>query len=164
MAAYAPIAVKIFGSAHVGTWLKLHFLYSLVLNRLLYKVQLWLPEPKSMLKLNVVYMRVLRRIDGCVRYDSTCERTDYEVRERLGQPSIDCLLVKARLKYLGRLVRIQHPTLLAILSATCCGRRLRWVTQVINDLNMLHAFAAEVDVKMPSPSSEPVALFAFIRD
>ena len=47
--------------------------------------------------------------------------TDSEVRRRLGAPSIECLLIKARLQYLGRVCRGRHcfPTLWAILDKKC---------------------------------------------
>ena len=113
--AYCPLASKVFGSKYVGEWLKIHFMTSLVMSRLLRNTHLWIPEPKSMRKLNAVYMRVLRRIADCCRFDGTTGANDLQVREKLGQPSIDCLLAKARLRYFGRIIQNRHKTLWAIL-------------------------------------------------
>ena len=113
--AYCPLASKVFGSKYVGEWLKIHFMTSLVVSRLLHNTRLWIPEPKSMRKLNAVYMRVLPRIADCCRFDGSGGANDLQVREKLGQPSIDCLLAKARLCYFGRRIQNRHKTLWAIL-------------------------------------------------
>ena len=89
VAAYVPLAHRIFGADCIGNWLKLHFMHSLILSRLLHNTQLWTPLVAPMRKLNGVYMRVLRRIGGDCRFDRP-KFTDLEIRIQLKQPSIDC--------------------------------------------------------------------------
>ena len=162
LTAYCPLAQKIFGSKVVGRWLKLHFMSSLVLPRLLYNTQLWIPEPKSLRKLNAVYMRVLRRIDGCCRFDGSCDINDLQVRVKLGQSSIDCLLAKARLRYFGRVVQNRHKTIWAILGVRVQGKKLPWVNTLVNDLRELHSFVSEAGLHMPDPATEPEKLVEFV--
>ena len=61
LSAYVPIAQKIFASPYIGHWLKIHFMGSLVLSRLLYNTQTWVLQQNALRKINDVYMRVLRR-------------------------------------------------------------------------------------------------------
>ena len=46
---------------------------------------------------------------------------DSEVRRRLGAPSMECMLIKARLQHLGMVCRERHnfPTVWAILDMSC---------------------------------------------
>ena len=97
-AAYSPVAGKIVGSPKIGVWLKFHFLSTLILTRLLYCAHTLTMSAKGVTKLNAVYMRVLRKISGNMRFDEHCEFTDMQVRQQCMQPSIDCLLVRARLR------------------------------------------------------------------
>eukprot|EP00973_Karenia_brevis_P045962 6365676-Karenia_brevis.AAC.1 len=52
-------------------------------------------------------------------------------------PSIDCMLMVARLRYLGRLVRLQLPTLVALLHVQKDGKRLPWIDLVASDCDKL---------------------------
>ena len=45
--AYGPLACKIFGSPKIGTWLKLHFMNSLVMTKLLYCVHTLTLRPNA---------------------------------------------------------------------------------------------------------------------
>ena len=115
MAAYSPIAVKVFGSELLHQNSKMAFLRSLVLSRLTFNLHICVLSQSDFKKLAAVYMRVLRRIADQVRFSPENELCDLQVREQLKAPSFDCLLMVARLRYLGRLARLQPPTLLAIL-------------------------------------------------
>eukprot|EP00972_Heterocapsa_arctica_P052894 7786407-Heterocapsa_arctica.AAC.1 len=70
MSAYAPLAIKIVDAprAKVGDWLKLATL----------NVHITVVSPREMAIYNSVYVRVLRRISGWVRFGATI--SDYEVR------------------------------------------------------------------------------------
>jgi len=96
MSAYAPIAVKVFGSNRINISQRLSFMSSLVLSRLLFNVHVLVMFHTGLRKLNGPYMRTLRRILGVPRFEKS-ELSDYQVRESLGQPSIDCLVLRQRL-------------------------------------------------------------------
>ena len=102
LSAYVPLSMRVFGSTVMSTWLKLHFLRSLILSRLLHNTQTWVPNATVVGKLNDVYMTVLRRIVNEPRFKH-CDHSDRQVREQLGEPSSDCLLARRRLVYLGRI-------------------------------------------------------------
>ena len=89
MQTYGPLSNKIFGSPKILLWLKLHFMKTLLLSRLLFQVQVWVPSIKSTRILNGPYMRCLRKIAGQSRFDPKCEMSDLQVRMHLVQPSID---------------------------------------------------------------------------
>ena len=123
LAAYVPLAHRIFGSGCIGAWLKMHFMSSPVLSRLLYNTQLWTPIVSPVRKLNGVYMRVLRRIACDCRFGRP-SHTDLEIRVKLGQPSIDCLLRRRRLLYASRILTTKHLALIAVLSLRVKSNRL----------------------------------------
>jgi hypothetical protein len=85
---------------------------------------------------NGVYMRVLRRIAGDVRHGHA-EYTDIQVRAITKQPSVDCLLARARLQYAGRLVRNRPRSLLALLHLRRRDKQLPWVQLLISDVALL---------------------------
>ena len=81
------------------------FVQTLVLSRLLCKAHVWTLRHKDTALLHRPYLRALRRIGGALagnRMRQPRPITDSEVRRRLGAPSVECLLIKARLQYLGR--------------------------------------------------------------
>ena len=88
--------------------------------------------------LNVMYMRWVRRAAGCPLFEGGGP-TDFEVRVKLGVPSIDCLLTRFRLQYLARVLRGPRQ-LRALLAQTFNGRRLSWVDLIIEDMRKLAAF------------------------
>ena len=94
MSAYVPLAAKIFGSPRICEPLKMSFLWSLVLSRLLFNAHVVVPTAKYMKVLNVVYMRVLRRICNECRYGEKKIR-DVEVRKKTTR-AFNGLLVDAR--------------------------------------------------------------------
>jgi hypothetical protein len=115
--AYSPIACKIFGSPKIGVWLKFHLMESLVLSRLMYCVHTLTMSTKGISKLSAVYMRMLRRINENIRFSSSCELSDLQVRELCQKPLMDCLLVRARLRYLRRICKHSTQALYIILCA-----------------------------------------------
>jgi len=117
MQAYGPLSSKIFGSNKIQLWLKLHFMSSLVLSRLLFQTQVWVPNAKASRTINGPYMRCLRRMCGAMRYSSDCALSDVQVRIKLMQPSIDCLLMRRRLAYAARVYASRCKVLSVLLSA-----------------------------------------------
>ena len=61
-------------------------------------------------------MRTLRRILGVPRFEKS-ELSDYQVRESLGQPSIDYLVLCQRLMYVKRVLARCPRALTAILQS-----------------------------------------------
>ena len=114
-----------------------------------------------MKKLNCVYMRVLRRIADDCKFGH-CAYSDAEVRRLLCQPSLDCLLMRRRMLYLGRILRVRHKSLLAALSLSLVNKRLPWVKLICNDFQMMHSSMQEVRDKLPSPSDDSFAWADFI--
>ena len=78
-------------------------------------------------------MRMLRRIAGEMRFDNTVV-SDLEVRTRLQQPSIDCILIRKRLRYVARIVKAMPQSLVAFLTVARADRALPWVEQMHADL------------------------------
>ena len=104
--------------------------------------------------LNKVYMRVLRRISGDLRFGALCEKDNREVRKELGQPSLDCLLVRKRLLYVGRLLRRGPRALVALLQSRPGGSVMPWTGQMLNDLETIFDVVVAPDgSKLLRPSS-----------
>jgi hypothetical protein len=160
MTAYSPIAMKVCGSPHMGTWLKLQFCDSLLMSRLCFNAHIVVPTPRYLTMLNQPYMRVLRRIAGHVRFSSGAI-PDYQVRTLLAQPSIDCYLMKARLNYLKRVIRNNPRSLTAILHLRVNGRRLQWSEQITRDINDLR-LRVSLCHGMPSPDEDASVWIDFI--
>ena len=153
LSAYCPISTKIFASPHVTTSLKLVFMNSLVLSRVLFHIHVLVPTHRHMQVINAVYMRVARRIAGKSRYDADTE-SDYTVRQMLGIPSLDCLVQQARLRYLRRILVNKPTALQAILGFQHEGRRLPWADLIVDDMRCLRSAAATF-ADMPEPDAQP---------
>ena len=83
-------------------------------------------------------MRGLRRIADELRFDNKENgKTDLEVRRQLGVPSIDCILLTARMRYLVRIVREAPSTLIAVLHFRREGQPIPWTKLVIQDMMLI---------------------------
>ena len=123
--AFTPLAMRIFGSLHVPTCLKMSFVQSLIYSRLLFNAHVWEVTPKMIAKLNTVQSRVLRRVCDEMRYSATSSLLlDRDVRGSLNAMSIDCLIQRARLKYIVRVQASKCRPLLALLRSRPNGRPL----------------------------------------
>ena len=140
------------------------FVQTLVMSRLLFKAHVWTLRHKDTALLHRPYMRALRRIAGAgwKSNETTPLITDSEVQRRLGAPSIECLLIKARLQYLSRVCRERHnfPTLWAILDKKCGSAQKGteadtpdhfWVQQLRADMRALWALSPMARQSLPSP-------------
>ena len=123
--AFAPLAVPIFGSSHIQTKTKLMLAQSLVLSRSLYAVAAWRGKPdKGWLPIEAQYHKVLRRINGTMRYGAPETIPDAEVREALNAPSLHSLVRARRLA--GLCSQLAAPSLvLRCLSRSRSPRLLR---------------------------------------
>ena len=97
LSAYAPLAFKVFGSAHIRTCVKESLFASLVLSRLLFNAHIVVPTLPYLKSLNAVYMRVVRRIANRCRFEKT--QSDLQVRVMFKLLSIECVLMRAGLRY-----------------------------------------------------------------
>jgi hypothetical protein len=154
LAAYAPIACKVFGAASMTLLHRLAFMRSLILSRLLFGLHITIPSPRDIKALNGVYMRVLRRIGDQVRCSAENEMTDIQVRIQLGQPSVDCLLCRARLRYAARLARNRPRAILAILHMKNGAASLPWVSLLAADTERLRTCGA-VPADLPDFTTAP---------
>ena len=116
MNVWGLLAVRLFGSRNVSERLKLHLTNSLLFSRLYLAIETWTrPTTAALIILEVAQTRILRRIAGVWnhQYDEV-NVSDQTVREVLRVPSVQCAFQRARLLYLGRIVR-QAPTVLLTL-------------------------------------------------
>eukprot|EP00973_Karenia_brevis_P035036 4831202-Karenia_brevis.AAC.1 len=102
MSAYVPLASKLFGSNVIDAALKFNLCASLIESRLLFNLHVRCLRTRELSKINAVYMRVVHRIGGTMRFDKDAI-SDLEARRLLNAPSVDCLLLRQRLKYCARL-------------------------------------------------------------
>ena len=84
-------------------------------------------------------MRGLRRILGAPRFSESNDYTDRQVREQLGQPSLDCIISRARLIYAARICRDRPLALIGLLHTRVgpTKSRLPWVTLLGQDVEAL---------------------------
>ena len=137
MAAYAPLSKRIFGASDIHASLRLLFANMLVYSRLAFNARTWVATARVLRIVNAPCMRVLRRVNGNMRFSSGAV-SDREVRERIKQPSIDCVLLRRRLLYIGRLVSRKPQALLALLRARPGGKPLPWAAQSYDDLGFFY--------------------------
>ena len=86
---------------------------------------------------NGMYMRPLRRIAGDPRFSGNTTYTGIQIRALLKAPSVDCIVSRMRLDYLGRVARSGHRVLLGMLHLRAGKKRLPWVTEVAKDCDRL---------------------------
>jgi hypothetical protein len=159
LCAYVPLAMKIFGSPVVSAGLKMKFMWSLILSRLLFNVHILVPTAQYTRRLNGVYMRVLRRIADKCRFERTI--CDAEVRKMLHMPSLDCIIMRSRLRYLSRVLRSQPPALLALLSSRPRSSTLPWTKLILLDMQTLRE-RVSLCSWLPDPATNPGEWTAFI--
>ena len=139
LAAYNPLSSKVFGSDHLSIDYKICFFRSLIMSRLTYNLHIFVLSHRDLKRLNSVYMRGMRRICGDSRFSKEVQFNDLQVRQKLHVASLDCLLMGARLRYLGRLVRHHPQTLCALLHVHKDHMVLPWVALVSRDCDGLVA-------------------------
>ena len=115
MSKYTPIAGKVFGADFIDPTCKHALASCLVDSSLLYMCQVKSMRCRELRRINTTFMRVVRNIHGCSRYNAEAE-ADITVRRAHCIPSVDCLLVRKRLAYFARLAR-SECTLLKFLLA-----------------------------------------------
>ena len=154
MGAYGPIAHKVFGNRFMSLPHKLALLRTLVLSRLLHAVHITTLKARDLTALNAVYMRALRKIAGQSRHSANNEMTDLAVRKLLRQPSVECLVARARLLYLGKLVRRRPRHLLGLLGLRRHECVLPWLSAAAKDVDFVRV---RQRAPLPPLLSAPIA-------
>ena len=151
MNAFAPLAMKVFGSKSVGIQRRITLGWSLVVSRLFFNVHVWSKfAGKARSIINGMYMRLWRRIGNDPRYRRT-KWTDREVRLALSIPSVDCYARKRRLCYFSRLARTDFDALHAALqSRGKLGEQMPWVSLIEKDIAVLRDNAKGKLDELPS--------------
>lgn len=137
-------------------------MHSLCMSRLLFNVHVLVLETKALAALNQVYMRMLRRIGGAMRFSADCGENDLQVRQRMKQASLDCILLRKRLHYAKRLLLNNPLSLLALLQAECKGARLKWTLQLADDLRRLASCSPDL-AHLGDPVANAAAWASHIR-
>ena len=115
--AYGPLPLRILGSGHIPAQLKLSLYMSLVESRNSFSMHIAPPSFNALRIAASVYNRALRKIAGTPRFERDEHAlSDLEVRRTLKVPSYDCILMRGRLRYVGRIVRTRPTTLVTMLS------------------------------------------------
>ena len=153
LAAYSPIAMKVFGSPQLKIDLKQWMFTTLVMSRLMFNLHVVVPSRRFLIILNDVYLRGHRRMHDACRINEECE-SDLMFRVRTGTPSIDCLLCRARLRYLGRMARSHPPALMALLRQRVNGLRPAWLDLVVSDMTRMRKIVARCAC-LPPPEDDP---------
>jgi hypothetical protein len=160
MGIYALIAFKVFASKRVTNELKVLFMQSLILTRLLFNAHALVPNPRYIRTLNAVYMRVVGRIVDMPLFDDSSV-SDLEVRILAKMSSLDCWLVKARLRYLGRMLRNRPEPLLALLACRPKNKMLPWAELIVEDMRIARRMST-LCRNLGDPADEPMAWRDFI--
>ena len=133
---------------------------TLVMSRLVYNLHTLVPTRPFLTILNDVYLRGHRRMHDAVRAGPGSE-SGLDFRSRTRTPSIDCLLARARLTYLGRLLRSRPPALVALLRQRPRGLRSRWLDLLVSDLRRVRQLVARCS-GLPEPDDDPEVWTSFV--
>ena len=155
--------VHLLGAACMHMRSRLQLAASLVLSRLFFNIHVWSVLPSVCLqRINTMYMRVLRRCMGQVRFKGG-GLTDLQVRVAIGKPSVECVISRNRLVYFSQLLRSPASQLRSLLSFRGgSGERLPWVSLLIGDLESLRAAFPNRLSELGSPEQCPEAWADFV--
>ena len=161
MSAFVPLAGRVFGNCAIPFHIRMHFMTSLLMPRLVFNGGMWVPTVAMLRKINVTYMRVLRRITNQMRFDSSVDANDITVRRMAKAPSIDCILQRARLLFMVRIIVDGPSTLIALLQQSHHGRQLKWVELLKQDMRSLRNRVSTCWEALPDPQHDGAAFAWF---
>ena len=138
-AAWFPLAERIFGPPRIHMDIKLSLADSSIFSRLYYATETWSDYTVTALRpLEAMQTRVARRISSWWNRAGEENITNLELRKRLNMPSVQCVLMTRRLKYLARLAKSAPKSLIALLQATNRRKHAKsWGSSVVEDLRRL---------------------------
>ena len=116
LAAYYPLAHRIFGNAGIATSTRLSLAHSLCFSRLFYGTDTWLaPHADAVRILNEARLRVLRQVANKCRFQSTGPGTDASVLEALQLLPTDLHLLVLRLRSVFKVLGAGPQVLVALM-------------------------------------------------
>ena len=139
LAAYVPLALRVFGSPSIFMAVKWGLARALIEARLFFNIQLMHPTKKNIKQLSSPYMRLVRRIVGDIR-GAEMKFSDLELRRKFSIPSVDCHMQQARLRYIAKIAQNRPEELLAALALSTNGRLLPWVELLRDDMVALRPY------------------------
>lgn len=159
MQAYSPLSIRIFGATYLPVELRLQLLSVLVFSRLLFNIHIFDLSVNALRIIGNMYNRAMRRVAGVPRFcRESGAPSDLAVRLSLRVPSIDCVVMRCRLRYVGRVVRRNPATVTALLAGAChlSGGSIvpcSWSARVVEDLRTMRRLVARV-AAFPDPGSD----------
>ena len=139
---------------------------SLVESRNSFSMHIAPPSFNALRIVASVYNRSLRRIAGTPRFERDEHAlSDLEVRRTLKVPSYDCILMRGRLRYVGRIVRTRPTTLMVMLSIRTGEPPAppEWLVRVQEDLRFAWKTVALL-ASAPPPDLEARIWIGVMRD
>ena len=136
--AYGPLALRIFESGYIPTSLKLSLYMSMVKSHNSFAMHIAPPSFNAFRIVASVYNRALHRTAGAPRFERDEHAlSDLDIRRTLKVPSYDCIMMRGRLRYMGRIIRTRPTTLMAMLSIQSSEPHAtpEWVLRVQEDLH-----------------------------
>ena len=135
---------------------------------MLHNTQAWTSWLASLYRpLNAVYMGVMRRIAGACRFGQRGVPFDDEVRQRLGVPSLQCLIIRRRLSLLVALLQSKTMPLVSLLAAvgdSIDQPRMPWTLLIMDDLSALAEFHRSRLSSLGPPCENAAAWESFITE
>ena len=153
MAAYAPLAHRVFSNERIEEETRLTLATPLCFQRLLFGAATWRTRHIGATKvLNAARMRVLRGIFGYRRFQASGNKADCEILAEKGLPATDIILMHRRLRLIGKALHSGPPPLVALLRQG----KTDFAHQTAEDLRFLWRDSAAQWVKeWPDPAADP---------
>ena len=139
---------------------------SLVESRNSFAIHITPPSFNALRIVASVYNRALRRKAGTPRFERNAHAlSDFGVRRKLNMPSYDCILMRGRLRYVGRIVRSRPATLMVMLSMRTGEPPVppEWVERIQEDLHFARRTVAML-ASAPPPDLEDPFWVGVMRD
>jgi len=134
-------------------------------SRLFLNAHVRVLQVRELKVINAEYMRPIRKIEDMCRFDSWSV-SDYTVRCNGGYPSADCVILRARLRYLRRLLCSSCMPLKVLPSIKDKNGEpaLQWPRLIMNDLKFLRSNTHWIAKMLPPPEDDADSWAAFIMN
>lgn len=138
----AGIMKELFKSKNVSLGAKLRIYNTVICPAVLYGCELWVLNQQEANKLEIWERRILRGIFGGIKDSDGLwrRRTNKEIREMYGKPTITQKIRKQRASWLGHVVRMNKNRMPKLLLESLGGKKKRgrpkkkWLEAVLSDL------------------------------
>ena len=155
-----------FRVGYIPTSLKLSLYMSMVESHNSFAMHIAPPSFNAFRIVASVYNRALHRIAGAPRFERDEHAlSDLDIRRTLKVPSYDCIMMRGRLRYMGRIIRTRPTTLMAMLSIQSSEPHAtpEWVLRVQEDLHFAWKTVALL-ASAPPPDLEAPFWIGVMRD